>query len=67
MIIMFLFRATEIGRTGSASRHFIDLFERQSSIDSEASNGHKPVLFLLNFSTDQRYLFLDFIRWSNTV
>jgi hypothetical protein len=41
--IYLFYRASEIGRTGSASRNFVDLFERQSSIDSESSNGLKPV------------------------
>jgi hypothetical protein len=47
---LYLFcRATEIGRTGTASRNFVDLFERQSSIDSESYDGIKPVKFLLDF------------------
>ncbi len=41
--IYLFYRASEIGRTGSASHNFVNLFERQSSIDSQSSSGLKPV------------------------
>ncbi|CAF3508770.1 unnamed protein product, partial [Adineta steineri] len=45
--------AAEIGRTGTASRNFVNLFERQSLIDIEASNKHKPNSFNSDINFDQ--------------